>query len=176
LSRLVGPASAFVRVATNLFLDVDRLWTVTFSVGIKNTIGRSESQWLLSFGLGEHSVPAWVDGDFLVLRRLAATERGDNYEPTFSLPLGHNPSKLQPGPENAIKIRLDEGPMRPHLLNECVHTHLSYLFHLLTRHSTGHWHWLITMEPCTPNLLSGSLKLGAGVYPLSAPIFLTVQV
>jgi len=55
------------------------------------------------------------------LRRLPATETGDNnYEPTFSLPLGCNPCKLQPGSENAIKIRLDEGPMRPHLLNESL--------------------------------------------------------
>ncbi|KAF8257686.1 hypothetical protein EI94DRAFT_1708730 [Lactarius quietus] len=116
--RLRMRVSKFVKIE---FVTSDRLWTVTFSVGSKNTIGQSESQWLLSFGLGAHSVPAWVDGDFLVLRRLPATETGDNnYEPTFSLPLGYNPCKLQPGSENAIKIRLDEGPMRPHLLNESL--------------------------------------------------------
>jgi hypothetical protein len=75
-------------------------------------------------------MPAWVDGDFLVLRHLPSIGSGNDYESTFSLPLGCNPCKLQPGPKSAIKIRLDDGPMRPHLLNECVNTHLSlsYLF------------------------------------------------
>jgi len=103
------------------FVTSDRIWTVIFSVGAKSTeIGRFENQWLLSFGLGDHSTPAWVDGDFLVLRRLPSIGRGDDYESTFSLPLGCNPCKVQPGPESAIKMRLDDGPMRPHLLNESL--------------------------------------------------------
>ncbi|KAI9465805.1 hypothetical protein BJY52DRAFT_1220538 [Lactarius psammicola] len=103
------------------FVTSDRIWTITFSVGTENTAtGRSESQWLLSFGLGDCSMPALVDGDFLVLRRLPSIDSGDNYEPAFSLPLGHNPCKLQPGLENTIKMRLDKGPMRPHLLNEAL--------------------------------------------------------
>lgn len=65
-------------------------------------------------------MPAGVDGDFLVLRRSSSAGGGDDYEPIFSLPLGHNPHQLQPGPATAIKMRLDEGPLRPHLLNECA--------------------------------------------------------
>ena len=140
-------------------------------------IGRSENQWLLSLGLGEHSVPAWAGGDFLVLKHMPSTESDDHYEPTFSLPLGPNPCKVQPGPENAIKIRLDEGPMRPHLLNECVHKHLSYLFYYQpTPRSTGHWHWSTVTEHCMPNSISGSLKLGTRFYLVPAWIFLTSQV
>ncbi|KAI9465806.1 hypothetical protein BJY52DRAFT_488129 [Lactarius psammicola] len=116
--RLRMRVSKFIKVE---FVTSDRIWTITFSVGTKDTtIGQSESQWLLSFGLGGYSMPAWVDGDFLVLRRLPSIDSGDNYEPTFSLPLGRNPCKLQPGPESAIKMRLDKGPMRPHLLNESL--------------------------------------------------------
>jgi len=145
-------------------------------VGTKDTAtGQSESQWLLSFGLGGYSMPAWVDGDFLVLRRLPSNDSSDDYEPTFSLPLGRKPCKLQPGPERAIKMRLDNGPMGPHLLNECVNTHLSYPFYQLTPHSTGHCHLLTTTEHCTPNSMSGLFKLGSRLYPLQL-IFLTVQV
>jgi len=116
--RLRMRVSKLVKVE---FVTSDRIWTVTFSVDTKSTaLGRFESKWLLSFGLGDHSMPAWVDGDFLVLRRLPTIDRRDGYEPTFSLPLGQTPCKLQPGPERAIKLRLDEGPMRPHLLNESM--------------------------------------------------------
>lgn len=121
-SRPVGSPKLLFKEHLSL-LGVDRIWSVAFSVGTRNTTpGRSESGWLLSIGLGNHSMPAWVDGDFLVLRRLPPVDGRDTYEPTFSLPLGHDPCKLQPGPASAIKMHLDEGPMRPHLLNECVNT------------------------------------------------------
>ncbi|KAH9067922.1 hypothetical protein EDB87DRAFT_65344 [Lactarius vividus] len=101
------------------FVTSDRIWTITFSLGPRNTaIGPPEGEWLLSFGLGDHSMPAWVDGDFLVLKRSSSIDSGDDYEPAFSLPLGRNPCKFQPGPGSAITTRLDDGPMRPHLLNE----------------------------------------------------------
>ncbi|KAH8996633.1 hypothetical protein EDB92DRAFT_1793240 [Lactarius akahatsu] len=107
----------------------DRIWTITFSLGPKNTAtGPPEGEWLLSFGLSDHSMPAWVDGDFLVLRRSSSIDSGDDYEPAFSLPLGRNPCKFQPGPGSAVTMRLDDGPMRPHLLNECVNTHFTLLF------------------------------------------------
>ncbi|KAF8273526.1 hypothetical protein EI94DRAFT_1918477 [Lactarius quietus] len=76
-----------------------------------------DNQWWLSFALGDHSIPAWVDGDFLVLRRLLSVDSDDSYETIFSLPLGCNPRNLQPGSKSTIKMRLDDGPMRPHLLN-----------------------------------------------------------
>ncbi len=96
--------------------------------------GRTESQWLLSFGLADHSVPACVDGDFLVLRRLPSVSDGDNnFETTFSFPLGSCPSKIQPGSDSSFKIRLDDGPMRPHLLNECVFPHISFFDPLTPR-------------------------------------------
>ena len=133
---------------------------------------------MLSFGLSEYSTSAWVDGDFLVLRRLPSVDRGIGFESTFSLPLGRSPCKLQPGPQNAIKMRLDDGPMRPHLLNECVYIY-PYPFYRLTRRSTGHCHLLTAMGHCMPNLMSGFLKFGhPRLYrlPLPALIILTAQV
>ncbi|KAI9449582.1 hypothetical protein BJY52DRAFT_1155786 [Lactarius psammicola] len=116
--RLRMRVSKLIRVD---FVTSDRIWTIAFSVGTQNTaIGRPESRWLLSIGLGDHSTPTWVDGDFLILRRLPTIDGSDNYEPTFSLPLGYNPTQLQPGPESAITMRLDDGPLRPHLLNESL--------------------------------------------------------
>ncbi|KAH9042593.1 hypothetical protein EDB85DRAFT_1915819 [Lactarius pseudohatsudake] len=103
--RLRMRVSKLVKVE---FVTSDRIWTITFSLG----------EWLLSFGLGDHSMPAWVDGDFLVLRRSSSIDSGDDFEPAFSLPLGRNPCKFQPGAGSAITMRLDDGPMRPHLLNE----------------------------------------------------------
>ncbi|KAH9022455.1 hypothetical protein EDB84DRAFT_1274602 [Lactarius hengduanensis] len=171
--RLRMRVSKLVKVE---FVTSDRIWTVTFAVSSQNAAIRSESRWLLSFGLGDHSTSTWVDGDFLVLRRLPSSiESGDAYERIFSLPLGYNPRQLQPGPESAIKMRLDDGPLGPHLLNECVKTHLSYPFYLLTPRSTGHWHLLTAMERCMPNLMSGLLKLSFRLYPLPA-VFLTAQV
>ncbi|KAH9006485.1 hypothetical protein EDB86DRAFT_3070481 [Lactarius hatsudake] len=114
--RLRMRVSKLVKVE---FVTSDRIWTITFSLGPKNSaIGPPEGEWLLSFGLGDHSMPAWVDGDFVVLRRSSSIDSGDDYEPAFSLPLGRNPCKFQPGSGSAITMRLDDGPMRPHLLNE----------------------------------------------------------
>ncbi|KAH9042896.1 hypothetical protein EDB83DRAFT_2318072 [Lactarius deliciosus] len=114
--RLRMRVSKLVKVE---FVTSDRIWTVTFSVSSQNAAIRSETRWLLSFGLGDHSTSTWVDGDFLILRRLpSSVESGDTYERIFSLPFGYNPCQLQPGPESAIKMRLDDGPLGPHLLNE----------------------------------------------------------
>ena len=64
-------------------------------------------------------MPAWVDGNFIVLRRLPSVG-DDNYEAAFSIPLSCNPYNLKPGSKNTIKMRLDNGPMGPHLLNGCL--------------------------------------------------------
>ncbi|KAH9067514.1 hypothetical protein EDB87DRAFT_1552418 [Lactarius vividus] len=127
--RLRMRVSKLVKVE---FVTSDRIWTVTFSVSSQNAAIRSESLWLLSLGLADHSTPTWVNGDFHVLRCLPSSiEGGDTHEPIFSLPFGQYPCQLQPGPESAIKMRLDDGPLRPHLLNECVKTHFALPFLLV---------------------------------------------
>lgn len=100
------------------FVTSDRIWTVTFSLGTNNSpTDRPENQWWLSLRLADQSMPARVDGDLLILRRLRSVGSDDNYEAAFTYPFGGNPCNLQPGPNSAIKLRLDHGPMRPHLLN-----------------------------------------------------------
>jgi hypothetical protein len=74
-------------------------------------------------------MPARVDGDLLVLKRLRSVGSDDNYEAAFSHPFGCNPCNVQPGPNSAIKVPLDHGPMRPHLLNGYASSHLYYLFY-----------------------------------------------
>ncbi|KAI9441761.1 hypothetical protein H4582DRAFT_1934777, partial [Lactarius indigo] len=121
--RLRMRVSKFVKVE---FVTSDRIWTVTFAVSSQNAAIRSESRWLLSFGLGDHSTPTWVDGDFLVLRRL--------------------PSPLRPGPESAIKMRLDDGPLRPHLLNESLA--------LVDRDGTLHAQFNVRLAQTQPSTLT----------------------
>ena len=66
-------------------------------------------------------MPACVDGD-LVISGSPSSDNEDDYhhEPTFTIPIRHDVCELNPGSESAIRIRLDDGPMGPHLLNECV--------------------------------------------------------
>ncbi|KAI9441759.1 hypothetical protein H4582DRAFT_1763113, partial [Lactarius indigo] len=62
--RLRMRVSKFIRIE---FVTSDRIWTITFSVRPENTAeGRSENRWLLSLGLANHSMPAWVDADLVV--------------------------------------------------------------------------------------------------------------
>ena len=77
---------------------------------------------MLSFGLADHSLPAWVDGDLVISGSPPplANEEADIPESSFTIPIHHDVCELRPGFESAIKIRLDDGPMGPHLLNECV--------------------------------------------------------
>ena len=168
------PANAFFELHLSL-LDVDRIWAVTFSLGTNNKA--IESQWWLSFGLGDQSAPIWVDGDFLVLGRLPSVGGDDKYEVAFSLPLGRNPCNLQPGSNSAIKMRLDDGPMRPHLLNGCVSSHFSNPFYPLTPH-TGQCHLLTAMEHCMPNSMLSSFDFRPRPCPdpLARLKFLMAQV
>ena len=119
-SRQVGPPLALSHLSS---LDIDRIWTLTFSV-LPGKNGRSESWWLLSLGLADHSIPAWVDADLVISGSPPPTNEADvhesSLEPPFTIPIRHDLCELKPGSENAIKIRLDDGPMGPHLLNECV--------------------------------------------------------
>jgi hypothetical protein len=103
-------------------------------------------------------MPARVDGDLLVLKRLRSVGSDDNYEAAFSHPFGCNPCNVQPGPNSAIKVPLDHGPMRPHLLNGYASSHLYYLFYQLTPHFTDQRHLLTAKELCMPKSISGLPK------------------
>lgn len=94
---------------------------VTFSIHPGNSAdGRSESRWSLSLGLADHSLSACVDGDLVITGSRSSTDEADEHEPTFTIPIRHDVCELKPGSESAIIIRLDDGPMGPHLLTECV--------------------------------------------------------
>ncbi|KAF8260569.1 hypothetical protein EI94DRAFT_1706191 [Lactarius quietus] len=101
------------------FVTSDRVWTVMFSISPANAAqGLSDNWWLLSFGLADHSIPAWVDGDLIVSGSPPPTDEADIHDSTFSIPIRRDLCELKPGSESAIRIRLDDGPMGPHLLNE----------------------------------------------------------
>lgn len=55
-------------------------------------------------------------------------------DPLLAISFGSTTSDLWPGRENAITVRLDDGPMGPHLLNEYVKTLISLC------------HWLIDCQ------------------------------
>ena len=63
---------------------------------------------------------AWVDADLLVRGHSRQASTSDSNEPIFSTSIGCVGRALQPGPENVIKVRLDDGPMRLHWINEFV--------------------------------------------------------
>jgi hypothetical protein len=84
--------------------------------------GLSENKWLFSLELGSKSTPAWVEADLLVPGRSHQAGDSNKHEPVFSI-IGRVGRALQPGPENAIKVRLDDGPMRLHWINEYVNIH-----------------------------------------------------
>lgn len=83
--------------------------------------GRTESKWLLSLELGEHSPFVCVDADLFIEGSTSdPMESGDLDGPLLAISFGSTTSELRPGRKNAITIRLDDGPMGPHLLNEFV--------------------------------------------------------
>lgn len=93
--------------------------------------GRCDSWWLLSFGLADHSMPAWVDADLVISGSPPSANEAEvqDSESTFTIPIRRDVCELKPGSESAIRIRLDDGPMRPHLLNECVNSRPLFFFH-----------------------------------------------
>lgn len=146
---------------------------VTFSVHTNNTAeGRSENKWLFSLELANHSTPAWVDADLLVPGRSHQANDSDNNEPIFSVPVRCGGYALQSGHENAIKVRLDEGPMRLHWINEFVRMHFLALPSLLTLHSVGRERSSMQMGLSTPNSVSGSINRCARLHHSSSPILL----
>jgi hypothetical protein len=108
-------------MASDFWSNAERIWTARFFVRTERTQeGVSESKWLFSLELANNSTPAWVDADLIVPGHPHQTTNSDTNEPVFSIAIGCVGHALQPGPENAIKVRLDDGPMRLHWINEFV--------------------------------------------------------
>ena len=108
--------------------NTERIWTAKFLVNTESTReGFSGNRWLFALELASPSTPACVDADLLVRghSHQATTQAttSDSKEPVFSIPIGCVGRALQPGPENAITARLDDGPMRLHWINEFVNIH-----------------------------------------------------
>ena len=83
--------------------------------------GRTESKWLLSLELGEHSPVVGVNADLFVDGSTSDPLESRDFEgPLLAISFGSTTSELRPGHENAMTVRLDDGPMGPHLLNEYV--------------------------------------------------------
>jgi hypothetical protein len=111
-------------MASDFLSNAERIWTAKFLVNWESTReGLSENRWLFALELESPSTPAWVDADLLVRGHSQQATTSDSNEPFFSVPIGCVGRALQPGPENAIKVRLDEGPMRLHWINEFVNIH-----------------------------------------------------
>ncbi|KAH9985164.1 hypothetical protein BJV77DRAFT_125464 [Russula vinacea] len=77
---------------------------------------------VIKIELANKSAPAWVNADLLVPEHShqAQASNSDKNQPVFSIPVGSVGHPLQPGPENVIKVRLDEGPMRLHWVNDSL--------------------------------------------------------
>jgi hypothetical protein len=86
-----------------------------------SNVGRAQCKWLLSLELGELSPVVCVDADLFIEGSTSdPMDSGDFDEPLLAISFGSTTSELKPGRENAISVRLDDGPMGPHLLNEYV--------------------------------------------------------
>ncbi|KAF8504857.1 hypothetical protein F5888DRAFT_796886 [Russula emetica] len=103
------------------FITFERIWIVKFLVSAESTReGLSENKWLFALELASKSTPAWVDADLLVRGHSHQATTSDSNKPVFSIPIGCVGRALQPGPENMIKVRLDDGPMRLHWINDSL--------------------------------------------------------
>jgi hypothetical protein len=126
-------SSVTERHGTDFLSNAERIWTAKFLVSAESTReGLSENRWLFALELASPSTPAWVDADLLVRKHSHQATTPDSDEPVFSIPIGCVGRALQPGPENAIKVRLDDGPMRLHWINEFVNIHsIAHLRYLI---------------------------------------------
>jgi hypothetical protein len=96
------------------------MWILAFSAVVETTPdGRTESRWYLSLELEEHSPPTAVNASLVILGSPDAAEDGDS-DPIRSIHVSAPMFSLSPGHDKAIKIRLDNGPLGPYLLNEFV--------------------------------------------------------
>jgi hypothetical protein len=105
-------------------LNTGRIWIASFSVGTERTPGgSSESRRVFSLELADNSMPAWVEADLRVSGHSEQGNMSDGNQPTFFVPVTCSGRALQPGPRNAIKVRLDDGPMGLHWVNKFVNTY-----------------------------------------------------
>lgn len=102
------------------FVASERIWALRFSVISKIAPdGRTEDKWLLSLELGEHSQVVGIDADLFIEGSIShPSDSRDFDDPLLAVSFGSTMSELWPGRNNAITVRLDDGPMSPHLLNE----------------------------------------------------------
>jgi hypothetical protein len=80
--------------------------------------------------LADSSMPAWVQADLRVTGHSEQGNTSDNNDPILSVPIACDGRALRPGPGNAIKVRLDDGPMGLHWVNESVEI-LSFIFSMV---------------------------------------------
>ncbi|KAI9441758.1 hypothetical protein H4582DRAFT_2073895 [Lactarius indigo] len=103
------------------FVASERIWALRFSVIVETMMdGRTETKWLLSLELGEQSPVVAVDCG-PVHRRFHSCNPWivvTFEDPLLCVSFGSTASELWPGRDNGITVRLDDGPMGPHLLNE----------------------------------------------------------
>lgn len=99
------------------------MWILTFSAVTEITPdGRTENRWYLSLELEEHSPPTAINATLVILGSPDTAEDNDSVDLYRSIQICPPMFELSPGHDKAIKIRLDDGPMGPYLLNECVGT------------------------------------------------------
>ncbi|KAI0253760.1 hypothetical protein BJV78DRAFT_166897 [Lactifluus subvellereus] len=97
-----------------------RIWILRFNAVVETgPDGQPRSKWYLSLELGEHSQPTTVNASLLITGSLDPADNRDP-DPTRTISFGCNKSELTPG--RMLKVRLDDGPMGPHLLYEYVKT------------------------------------------------------
>jgi hypothetical protein len=120
-------------MASDSLSNAERIWTAKFLVSAESTReGLFENRWQFAFELASKSTPAWVDADLLVRGPSHQATTSDGNEPVFTIPIGCIGRALQAGPENAIKVRLDDGPMGHHWINEFVNIHsIAHLRYLI---------------------------------------------
>ena len=87
--------------------------------------------WLLSLELGEHSPAVGVNADLLIDGSASDHLETRDSEGPLIISFGPTTSELRPGHENAITVRLDDGPIGPHLLNEYVNAFTSLCHRLI---------------------------------------------
>lgn len=120
-------------MASDLLSNTERIWTAKFLVSAESTReGLSGNKWLFALELASPSTPAWVDADLHVRGHSHQATTSDSNKPVFSIPIGCVGRALQPGRENGITVRLDDGPMRLHWINEFVNIHsIAHLRYLI---------------------------------------------
>ncbi|KAI9510087.1 hypothetical protein F5148DRAFT_1182346 [Russula earlei] len=100
------------------FVTRDRFWTASFTMDI----GPTETKWLFSLELSNNSTLAYVDADLLISSRHShpSNHNSDDSDSLFTVSIGRDGCMLQPGPEHAIEVRLDDCDMGHHWVNESV--------------------------------------------------------